>query len=326
MTGATDVQLLFSTQEEHGWVARTGAGDAVPVREAGRHRLLPLSVFRYAQRTHEPVVVADAVRDDRFRRDPYFAGVDRCSVLAVPLVIRGEQRAMLLLENRMIRGAFSSDRLEGIMLIAGQLAVSLDNARVYAELERKVAERTRQLAAANARLEQLSVTDPLTGLANRRRLEEVLAAEWERAAEQGGQLALAMVDIDHYKRYNDHFGHAAGDQCLQRVAACLADNVDDGQLVARYGGEEFAVVLPGMGLDAAEELAECLCGAIARLAEPHPCTRLGIVTVSIGVAALTPAAAGGSPSALIELADGALYRAKRDGRARVRTAPAGPAR
>jgi len=316
MTGATGVHLLLDDQEEHDWLVTTDT-DAVPLQEADRRRLAPASVIRYAERTREPVLVADATRDDRFNRDAYLRGLGRCSLLAVPVTIRGEPRAMLLLENRMIRGAFSAERLDGIMLIAGQLAVSLDNALVYTSLERKVTERTRQLATANRRLEQLSVTDPLTGLANRRRLEEVLEAEWRRARQQANFIALAMVDIDHFKLYNDHFGHAAGDRCLQRVAACLAENIGDTHLVARYGGEEFAVVIPGADTDAATHLADRLCSAVRDLAEPHPLNHDGIVTASIGVAAVVPSP--DEPVAeLAELADVALYRAKRGGRNRVK--------
>ena len=101
-----------------------------------------MSVFRYAERIREPLVVNDATHDDRFARDPYFTDVECCSLLAVPILNRGAPSAMLLLENRLIRSAFSTERLDGVMLIAGQLAVSLDNAMVYASLERKVAERT----------------------------------------------------------------------------------------------------------------------------------------------------------------------------------------
>ena len=93
-----------------------------------------MSVLRYVQRTREPLVVGDATRDDRFARDPYFADVDACSLLAVPVLSRNSLRALLVLENRLIRGAFSGERLDGVKLIAGQLAVSLDNAQVYAEL------------------------------------------------------------------------------------------------------------------------------------------------------------------------------------------------
>ncbi|MBL7498912.1 diguanylate cyclase [Frankia sp. CNm7] len=320
MTGATGVHVLLWSPEERGWLAPACPGGTDRLAEAGPRCPLPSSVIRYAERTGEPVVVADATRDDRFRRDPCFRGLDRCSLLAVPIAIRGEPRAMLVLENRMIRSAFSHEHLEGIMLIAGQLTVSLDNLQVYASLERKVAERTGQLAAANRRLEQLSVTDPLTGLANRRRLEEVLGSEWNRARQQARPLALAMIDIDHFKLYNDHFGHAAGDRCLARVAARLVWDLGNTPLAARYGGEEFVLVLPDTDVEAAGRLAWRLCRGVTELAEPHPLVAARVVTVSVGVAAAVPAA-GDEVAGLVERADAALYRAKRGGRGRVEAAP-----
>jgi diguanylate cyclase (GGDEF)-like protein len=318
MTGATGVQLLLWDDEQHGWLLPTPGGDATPVREtASGRRLVPLSVARYVERTREPVVVSDATLDDRFARDEFLTGVGHCSLLAVPIINRGDLRALLLLENRLIRGAFSADRLDGVMLIAGQLAVSLDNALVHTSLERKVAERTEQLTLANQRLEQLSTTDPLTGVANRRRLEEVLDARWHRAVRSGQPFAIAMVDIDHFKRYNDHYGHAAGDRCLQRVSTHLSGHVRDGDVVARYGGEEFAIVMPDADLGTAVAMAERLRTGIAALGEPQASADQGRVTVSVGVAAAVPSA-GGDWNHLVKQADAELYRAKRAGRNRVR--------
>jgi len=316
MTGATTVKLLLRDHDQRDWSVPAGDADTIPLAEAGRRRLLPPSVIRYAERTREPLVIPDATRDDRFRHDPYLTGLDRSSLLAIPITIRGELRAMLLLENRMIRGAFTTERLEGIRLIAGQLAVSLDNAQVYTSLEHKVTERTQQLAIANQRLEQLSVTDQLTGLANRRHLDKTLDAEWHRAVRQHAPLALAMIDIDHFKLYNDHYGHTAGDRCLQHVTACLAAGTRATDLAARYGGEEFAIVMPDTDLHAATRLAQRLRAAVAQLAEPHPLTANKIVTVSIGVTATTPTP-DDHPTTLVELADAALYQAKERGRNRV---------
>lgn len=323
MTGATGVQLLLWGEEQEGWLVAAplpGGGTTIPLAEAGRQGLVPVSAVRYAERTGEPLVVADATRDDRFARDPYFAGQDACSLLVVPIRSRGEPEAMLVLENRLIRGAFSAERLDGVLLIAGQLAVSLRNAMVYSSLERKVAERTEALELANTRLERLSVTDALTGLANRRRLEEVLAGEWDRARRAEVPVALAMVDIDHFKAYNDHFGHTAGDRCLQRVAALLRRHLRGADLVARYGGEEFAVVMPGTDLEPALYAAERLRTAMEALAEPHPLVAGQRVTISIGVAAMVPPRHG-RVSVLTEQADIELYRAKRAGRNQVRPEP-----
>jgi signal transduction histidine kinase len=130
MTGATGVRLLAWSDTRNGWLMPSGATVV-----AGGERAVPASVLRYVQRTGEPLVVGDAVGDERFSRDPYFAGLDLCSLLAVPVFGRGRLRAVLLLENRLIRGAFSADRLNAIDLIAGQLAVSLDNAELYARFQ-----------------------------------------------------------------------------------------------------------------------------------------------------------------------------------------------
>jgi diguanylate cyclase (GGDEF)-like protein len=317
MTGATRVHLLLHN-DDRGWLL-SGAypeGGTIPLAEAGRRRLVPLTAARYAERTREPLLVNDATGDDRFARDPYFRGLESCSLLVVPILYRGFLRALLVLENRLIRGAFAADRLDGVMLIAGQLAVSLDNALVYASLERKVEARTEELAMANERLEQLSITDSLTGMANRRRFDMVLDAEWLRAQRLGEPIGLAMVDVDRFKAYNDHNGHAAGDKCLHRVAIQLASNIRAKDLAARYGGEEFAIVMPGTEIRAGVARAERLRRAVVALAEPHDQVAEGLVTVSIGVAAMTPSPTDDAAT-LVEKADAELYRAKRAGRNRV---------
>jgi diguanylate cyclase (GGDEF)-like protein len=333
MTGATTVWVLLRGEDGHGWVLPAAAADAadaadatdaagsgaatIPVEEAGAAGLLPLSAFRYAERTLEPLLIEDATRDDRFARDPYVAGLACCSLLVVPILLRGTLQAMVLLENRLSRSAFTADRLDCVILIAGQLAVSFDNALVYASLERKVAERTVALAESNAKLEVLSVTDPLTGLANRRRLADVLEHEWWRAERLGSPLAVVMIDIDHFKLYNDHYGHAGGDECLRRVAGVLTEQIRQAtDLVARYGGEEFAVVLPEADSAGAYQVAERIRAAVAALKEPHELAQSGLVTVSIGVAAAIPTA-DSTGQALLEAADARLYVAKRNGRNQV---------
>ena len=145
MTGATEVRLLLCSDDPQDWLLPT-TGGTIPVSGTGSQHTVPMSVLRYAQRIPEPLVVADATSDDRFARDPYFADIDRCSLLALPVLSRGRLRAVLLLENRLIRGAFTADRLDAVKLIAGQLAVSLDNAQLYSEL---AASRARIVAAAD---------------------------------------------------------------------------------------------------------------------------------------------------------------------------------
>jgi signal transduction histidine kinase len=131
LTGAGAVHLLLRRPDSEDWLLPTPSGT---VAVAGHETATPLSVLRYVERTAEPLVVADATDDDRFARDPHFADADCCSLLAVPILSRGTLRAVLVLENRLLRSAFTTDRLDAVTLVAGQLAVSLDNAQLYAEL------------------------------------------------------------------------------------------------------------------------------------------------------------------------------------------------
>jgi diguanylate cyclase (GGDEF)-like protein len=194
--------------------------------------------------------------------------------------------------------------------------------RRAASLEALVAERTVQLSAANELLAELSLTDPLTGLANRRALESRAEEEWRRAARAGAGLAVLMLDVDHFKAYNDTAGHLAGDKCLRQVADALRRHAQrPADLLARYGGEEFACLLPGLDREAARTHAQRLRAAIEELALPHPSSPIGpVVTVSIGVAWDTPAAQADWRSVLAA-ADSALYRAKQSGRNRTEVAP-----
>jgi diguanylate cyclase (GGDEF)-like protein len=190
-------------------------------------------------------------------------------------------------------------------------------------LERLVEERTRALAEANLRLERLSSLDGLTGVANRRRFDEVLDLEWRRAARMGAPVSLVMLDLDHFKEFNDANGHLAGDERLRQVAQALAATLGRaGDLVARYGGEEFVVLLPGMAAADASALAERLRASVEALGLSHNASRVApVATLSAGVATAF-AEERTSPAALVATADAALYRAKREGRNRVATAPA----
>jgi diguanylate cyclase (GGDEF)-like protein len=179
----------------------------------------------------------------------------------------------------------------------------------------------RMLEASNHQLAIQSATDSLTGLPNRRCFDEVLTTEWQRASRSGATLSLLMVDIDHFKKYNDHYGHLAGDQCLRRVAGVLGRCVRRaGELVARYGGEEFILLLPAADMAYACETAQKCLSLMQLEAIRHAGSPTGTeVTLSIGVACLQPDATLNA-STLIDAADAAMYRAKSGGRARYEAA------
>jgi diguanylate cyclase (GGDEF)-like protein len=182
-------------------------------------------------------------------------------------------------------------------------------------LEEKVRLRTTELQAANRQLEILSTTDGLTGLANRRRFDRYWADEWQRALRQATPLAVIMIDVDHFKAYNDLYGHPQGDACLRSVGEVLQASIRRaGELAARYGGEEFVVVMPGVSRQQAHETAQGILIAIRDAQMPHASSPVAsVLTVSLGVAAGIPDATD-EREHLLKLADEALYTAKNQGR------------
>jgi len=176
-----------------------------------------------------------------------------------------------------------------------------------------------QLKDLNAQLQRMATIDPLTGLNNRRQMENNLEAEWRRADRNKTSLSLLMVDIDAFKKYNDGYGHQAGDACLEKVARCIADSFKrSADSVARYGGEEFIVILPDTESEQAAQLALTLCQNVQNLGIKHDYSDSAPeVTLSVGVATCKPTI-DQNWEALVGWADEALYEAKETGRNRYR--------
>jgi diguanylate cyclase (GGDEF)-like protein len=182
--------------------------------------------------------------------------------------------------------------------------------------QQSIRELNELLTKANEQLSVLAATDGLTGVANRRVFDERLISEWKRCGRLKIPLALIILDLDFFKQYNDAFGHLAGDDCLKRVARVLADGRRTSDLAARFGGEEFCLLLPDTGIQGATTVADSVRSGIQALGLAHPANPTGVVTASLGVAALLPAE-GGSAQDLVGAADKALYDAKSRGRNRV---------
>ena len=204
--------------------------------------------------------------------------------------------------------------VSGLALCGYWLVVQIGN---QAAIRRELLASKKELESVNGRLSTMALEDALTGLMNRREFDRVLANETRRADRCGTSLALILLDVDHFKPYNDRYGHPAGDACLQTISALLAQSARrPGDLVARYGGEEFAIVLPGLDARSAAAVAMKICSDLRALALPHVGSPFGIVTISAGVASIDEVEVRSS-AALLARADAELYEAKRAGRNRV---------
>jgi diguanylate cyclase (GGDEF)-like protein/PAS domain S-box-containing protein len=189
--------------------------------------------------------------------------------------------------------------------------------------EQQIQELVHQLEIERDLAQYNSLTDSLTGLSNRRFFDNALRTEFSRHKRSGSQLSLIMLDVDHFKKYNDHYGHLAGDNCLLQIAKVLRNVVKrPPDIVARYGGEEFVVILPDTNCQGAIALAERIGESMLRLALPHAQSDISeFVTLSLGVAtAVDHILTDGAQ--LVALADQALYQAKKDGRNRYEVCPA----
>ena len=183
-----------------------------------------------------------------------------------------------------------------------------------AKMRRKLINVSTELEIVNSELKKLANIDGLTGLANRRYLDKYLRVEISRSMRNGQHLAVILCDVDHFKKYNDSFGHLKGDDCLKAVAKALQSICKRAtDLVARYGGEEFAIVLPDTGLEDAGKVAQAMCDAVAGLNFEHPESSFKVVTISMGVYSEAPKKTHDSEYVL-KKADEALYKAKEKGR------------
>jgi len=222
--------------------------------------------------------------------------------------------------ERLVLPAMSLVAATAVFTLMANYAMEYDERQRYM-LSRRRLRLMAELADAQRRLHELSRVDPLTGLANRRHFQEHMHQVWQRAAHDGREVAIIMLDVDHFKRYNDRYGHPAGDRCLAQVAQaiqpCLRGPHD---LIARYGGEEFIAVLHQADLDAATQVAQRIRQAVADQGIPHEASpTAGTVTVSVGVACCKAGPAH-NDAALLAAADAALYAAKHAGRNTVATA------
>ncbi|MGO9088890.1 MAG: diguanylate cyclase [Candidatus Sulfotelmatobacter sp.] len=278
-------------------VLLNGRRDLAEVAGSWHDCQLPEKVFEphhcWALRTGHPHLV---VAGDTTAPCAHAAGVKN-TYLCIPILAQGEALGILHFQATDETPALADSELSFKTTFAGQVGLSVANIRLREALRTQ------------------SIKDPLTGLYNRRYLEEMLEREIRRAVRAEQALGLLMLDLDHFKKFNDTYGHEAGDTVLRQTGAFLAKSIRAEDIVCRFGGEEFVIILPTANLNASCARAERIRSKLRELTVLHQGQSLGMVTVSVGVAVLPEQ--GTSPKELLEAADAALYRAKRDGRDRV---------
>ncbi|MTV39809.1 diguanylate cyclase domain-containing protein [Duganella radicis] len=285
--------------------------DAMENIQILHHALREEHEVLFALDGEQALQIAREQQPDLILLDAVMPGMDGYAVVAA---LRGSPRLQdipVIFVTALSQPEDETRALEGgaVDFISKPFNVAVVRARVRSQLTIK-----RQADA----MRELSMTDGLTGVANRRNFNDTVDAEWRRCARAGLPLSVIMIDIDHFKLYNDHYGHQAGDTCLQQVSAAMKRCATRPQdLLARYGGEEFILLLPQEGQEGTEVVAQRILDEVRKLAIPHAASPTApIVTLSMGLASILPPSDGVDPSVLIRNADALLYRAKQTGRNR----------
>lgn len=308
----TPVAVMSLVDEDRQWYkSKVGLDDTQTSRDVAfcAHAILePESLF----------IVPDASLDERFADNPLVTeGAQIRFYAGAPLVTPEGAAIGSFCAIDFVPRELDEDQKEALRVLARQVMMQLNLRRTVAKLKEVMAEREEyqreletshtELAIANARLKELSLKDGLTRLFNRRALDERLNAEFQRAQRHGNPLSLILIDIDHFKQYNDTYGHLEGDTALCEVATLIEGETRESDTAARYGGEEFVVILPDTTAEGAAVIAERI-----RFGVEDGCSGDKPVTISTGVAALPADAV--MPEELTNLADKALYAAKDAGR------------
>lgn len=306
--------------------------DSIPYRE---YDGLCVEIVDFVLRSRECVALDRASSSGPFRENAYIAEHRVKSLLCMPILHRKALGGILYLENNLSEGAFTAERLAVLEILAAQASISMEIARLYASMEEKVAERTRQLNEANEQLQELVLIDPLTRLNNRRFFLDYIVGIADRHAQKikrfvdGSEnrktapldsvIGVFLVDIDHFKEVNDRWGHAAGDSVLVAISRALKSAIRADDFIVRWGGEEFLVILNNTNPDYLDTFARRALQAVSSLSIQLSPEKAITRTCSIGYAQFP--FSGQAPDSLsleqtIMLSDQAMYLAKRDGRNR----------
>ncbi len=294
---------------------------------------LCVEIVQYVTRTREAVVIHNACKDDNWQNNPYIMKNRTKSVLCIPVIYQNRLKGVVYLENNLSDNVFTSERLETLKILSSQASISIENARLYENMEEKVRERTIQLNSANEKLKELSLHDPLTSLHNRRyafefandkitqfiknKTECLNNNEKRQLTMQGNVIGVLLVDIDHFKEVNDVYGHSAGDNVLVTISNILKYMIRPEDLLVRWGGEEFLIILNNTKPEYLEAFTKEVLKQIketplkiSQRETIHKTCSLGYAQMPLDIT--KPALL--NLEQMINLSDYALYRAKENGR------------
>ncbi|SLM28107.1 Serine/threonine protein kinase [Desulfamplus magnetovallimortis] len=335
MENAGASRSLFLSEIDDRWVIKAEARldwaeVSIPqaTADATQNDSFPLSLINYCARKRESILLGAASKSGDFTADSYFRQKIINSALTLPLMNSGRLKGILYLENNLLEDAFTRKHLQVLELLSTQIAISIENAGFYNELETMVSQRTSELVnlneklqKANKSLKKISSIDGLTQVFNRRYLDDTLEKEWKRHMRMQTPISLIMCDIDYFKQYNDYYGHLAGDECLRRIANSIVSSANrPGDVVARYGGEEFVLVLPETGAEGVRHIIKKIQKNIRELKILHKKSDVSShVTLSFGAIHTIPQP-GQQVQDGLNSADISLYNAKMQGRNRAITA------
>jgi diguanylate cyclase (GGDEF)-like protein len=295
LIGAERGVILLYNEQGGGGLELVTARNVTKEEGDNKQSIISKSIISKVESERVSLVIDDAVADETLRTQNSVVMQGLRSVLCSPITVKGEMIGILYLDNRMVRGVFREEDLQVLTSLASQAGISIENARLYTK----------------------AVTDGLTGLYNRAFFDNFLMKSVSSAHRHKTKLSLLIMDVDHFKKFNDTYGHQAGDDVLKSVAKIWKESVREGDVACRYGGEEFVLILPETNIEGANTVAEKIRQTVEnnRVHYLKDGEEIELrVTISIGVAELKD---GQDRMRLIERADNALYKAKESGRNRV---------
>ncbi len=271
-------------------------------------------VINYVVRTKESIVIDDMTQDKIFDT-AYISKRPVRSVFCAPLMLQGELKGLIYLENNLLPAVFTADKVKLLQSLSGQIVISIENAIVYQNLEEKIKVRTKDLEETQNELKLLASTDPMTKLYNRRYFTEVSGHIFDLSKREGKDLSLIMLDIDHFKKINDSYGHKVGDSVIIALADIMQEQTRQSDIVCRFGGEEFMILLPDTNLEGAMQIAQKIREVVEGVKFDIDEKTISY-TVSIGTTMVQHEKSTNFDVAISEV-DRALYAAKNSGRNRV---------